>query len=127
MSPRMTPEQTVVAYASTWAERDEGRRLATLETCWAPDGLYLDPTGHAEGRDALCEHIAQFQQIFPDHSIELAGAVDEHDGYLCFAWKMSGPGNDSVLNGLDFGQLDREGRLKLICGFFGLQLERGQS
>ena len=109
----------VAAYASVWAEPDQARRLAMLEACWASDGVYLDPSSRADGREALCEHIAGFQQRLAGHRIELASGIDEHDGYVRFAWTMSGSDGTQVMEGVDFGQLDGHGRLKLICGFFG--------
>ena len=115
----MTPQEIVAAYASAWVEPDHTRRLAILGTCWASDGVYLDPSSRADGREALCKHIAGFQQAFAGHRIDLASGVDEHDGYLRFAWTISAPDRSELMEGVDFGQLDAEGRLKLICGFFG--------
>ena len=109
----------VAAYVSAWAEPDEVRRLATLATCWTLEGTYVDPSGRADGRAALCEHIGGFQRSFVGHRLELASGVDEHDGYLRFAWTMFGPDGGEVMEGVDFGQLDGEGRLQMICGFFG--------
>ena len=115
----MTSHDTVVAYASAWAEPDHARRLAILERCWAAGGVYLDPSSRADGREALCEHIAGFQERLAGHRIELASGIDEHDGYVRFAWTMSAPDGSQVMEGVDFGQLDADGRLELICGFFG--------
>ena len=115
----MTPRETVVAYVSAWAEPDHARRLAILDVCWATDGVYVDPSSRADGREALSAHIAGFQQMFVDARINLASEVDEHDGYLRFAWTMSSPDASQASDGADFGNLDEDGRLKLICGFFG--------
>jgi hypothetical protein len=109
----------VAAYASAWEEADHAKRLGILETCWASDGVYLDPSGRAEGREALSNLIGGFQQTFAGHRIVLASGADEHDDYLRFAWTISGPDGSVVMEGVDFGQLDADGRLKLICGFFG--------
>jgi hypothetical protein len=110
---------TVAAYGSAWAQPDHDKRMAVLETCWASDGVYLDPSARAEGRSALCEHIAGFQRDFPGQRIDLTSGVDEHDRYVRFAWKLSGPDGTELMEGVDFGQLDGDGRLSLICGFFG--------
>ena len=123
----MTPHETVAAYASAWVEPDHTRSLAILEACWASDGVYLDPSSRADGREALCEHIAGFQRGLAGHRIDVASGIDEHDGYLRFAWTMSSPDGSQVMDGVDFGQLDADGRLKLICGFFGPWPELGRS
>ena len=124
----MTPHETVAVYASAWAEPDHARRLAILEACWASDGVYLDPSSRANGREALCEHIAGFQQGLVGHRIDVASGIDEHDGYLRFAWTMSSPGGSQVMGVVALiGQLDADGRLKLICGFFGPWPQLGRS
>jgi hypothetical protein len=123
----MGPQETVAAYVSAWAEPDNARRLAVLEACWASDGVYVDPSSRADGREALCEHIAGFQRTFVGHRIDLASGIDEHDGYLRFAWTLSSPDGSVEGEGVDFGQLDADGRLTLICGFFGPWPELGRS
>ena len=115
----MTPEQIVTAYASAWAEPDSAKRLAILGACFASDGVYVDPSSRADGREELCDHIAGFQQRLVGHRIELASGIDEHDAYVRFAWTMLAPDGGHVMDGVDFGQFDGDGRLKLICGFFG--------
>ncbi len=115
----MTPHDAVAIYGSVWAEPDEGKRLELLERCWAPDGVYLDPSGRAEGREELAKHIGGFQQMFADHVIEATTGVDAHDGYLRFGWRMLGPDRNVLMEGVDFGEYDDAGRIKRIVGFFG--------
>lgn len=102
----MEPSEAVTTYAAAWAEADEDKRRALLEECWAPDGLYLDPSARAEGREALARHIGGFRQTFADHRIEMTSGVDAHDGYLRFAWKMIGPDGGELMEGVDFGTYD---------------------
>jgi hypothetical protein len=112
-------DETVAAYAAAWNEHDEHARRSLLERSWSDDGVYCDPTGRAEGRTALVEHIGGFHAQRPGHRIELASGVDEHDGLLRFNWRMLGPDGDVLLDGMDFGELDGDGRLRRIVGFFG--------
>ncbi len=112
-------EETVAAYAAAWNEADEDARRALLERSWTEDGVYIDPTGRAEGRSALVRHIGGFHARMPGNRIEMASGVDEHDGLLRFTWQMLGPDGVVALDGMDFGELDGDGRLKLIVGFFG--------
>ena len=115
----MGPSEVVAAYGAAWAEPDEAKRRALLTEAWAEAGVYVDPTGRADGREALVQHIAGFHGMFPGHRIDNASGVDEHDGYLRFAWKMVGPDGAVVMEGVDFGSLDGDGKLKSIVGFFG--------
>ena len=112
-------DQTIAAYAAAWNERDENARRALLERSWTDDGVYRDPTARAEGREALVGHIGGFHARMPGNRIELASGVDEHGGLLRFGWRMVGPDGVAVLDGMDFGELDDDGRLKRIVGFFG--------
>ena len=115
----MEPVDAVAAYGGAWSEPDDDERRKILEGCWADDGVYLDPSGRAEGREGLVKHIAGFRQTFPDHRIDMSSGVDAHDGYLRFAWTMVGPDGGQLMEGVDFGTYGADGRITLICGFFG--------
>jgi len=120
----MEPTEAVTAYGAAWNEPDAGKRAALLEGAWAADGVYLDPTARAEGRDALVEHIGGFQAAMPGHTIDMASGVDEHDGSFRFAWVMRNADGD-VLEGIDYGELAADGRITRIVGFFGPFPEQG--
>ncbi|MEX0874868.1 MAG: nuclear transport factor 2 family protein [Actinomycetota bacterium] len=111
--------ESVASYQAAWGESDEGARRSLLDTAWAGDGLYLDPSGRADGRDALIEHIGGFQKTFAGHTMEPTSAVDAHDGYLRFGWRLLDPDGKQILEGVDFGAYDDAGRITLIVGFFG--------
>ena len=115
----MDAAQVVATYGAAWNEADEAKRRALLEAAWAEDGVYLDPMGRADGREALVAHIGGFHQMMPGHRIDMVSGVDEHDGYLRFAWKMVDPDGAVAMEGVDFGSLDGDGKLKSIVGFFG--------
>ena len=106
-------------YGAAWAEPDDDKRRELLSQAWAEDGLYIDPSGRAEGREALVRHIAGFQKAFAGHRIDLTSGVAEHNGYISFGWKMLGPDDNVLMEGADFGELDGDGKLKKIVGFFG--------
>jgi hypothetical protein len=114
----MEPAQAITTYGAAWNEPDAARRAELLEEAWATDGAYLDPTGHAEGRDALVAHIGGFQEMMPGHTIDMTSGVDEHDGVFRFAWVMRNADGD-VLEGMDYGELADDGRISRIVGFFG--------
>ena len=59
------------------------------------------------------------QATLPGHTIDLVTAVDEHDGHLRFGWAMHGPDGSVVVEGMDYGRLAEDGRLRQIVGFFG--------
>ncbi len=117
-------QEAVDLYGSAWREPDEAKRRAILEKAWAEDGVYTDPTAYVDGREALVQHIGGFlagRSTGSGPSIQIDSSVDvHHDKFLRFAWKMVGPDGKTVLSpGMDYGELDEDGRLKLIVGFFG--------
>jgi hypothetical protein len=115
----MGPSEVVTAYGEAWNEPDEGSRRQLLEQAWADDGVYCDPTAEVDGREALVAHIAGFHQQFPGVRIEFTSGVEEHHGWLRFAWAMVGDGGATVMDGFDVGRLAPDGRLSQIVGFFG--------
>jgi hypothetical protein len=110
--------EIVGAYGAAWNEPDEAKRTALLETSWADDGVYQDPTGKAEGRAALIAHIGGFQTMFPGRSIDLASGVDVTEAAVRWAWVMRN-GDEVELEGTDFAELAPDGRIRRLAGFFG--------
>jgi len=115
----MDLQEIVNAYGASWNEIDEEKRRKLLEQSWADDAIYQDPTGRAEGREALVAHIGGFQEMMPGHTIDATSAVDTHGSVFRFAWVMTGPDGAVALEGMDFGTVAPDGRLESITGFFG--------
>ena len=67
--------EIVTAYGAAWNEPDEKARRELLTRSWTDDGQYSDPTGSADGRDALVAHIGGFQAMMPGHTIDMTSAV----------------------------------------------------
>ena len=120
----MSIDEIVSAYGAAWLERAEEQRRQLLALAWAEDGIYTDPTRHVVGRDALNQAIAAFQQRRPGERIALTSGVDHHHGVVRFAWAWYGADGSTILEGVDFGELASDGRLRRIVGFFGPMPER---
>lgn len=114
----MSIDDIVAAYGASWNEPDEAARATLLDRSWADDGVYCDPTATVSGRAALVAHIGGFLATMPGHTIELVSGVDAHDDLFRFAWVMRKDG-EQILEGVDFGELAGDGRIKRIVGFFG--------
>ena len=71
------------------------------------------------GREALIRHIANFHERLPGTTIVFTSGVDHHHGKFHFLWQMIGPDGQVSLEGRDFGEFDRDGRISRIAGFFG--------
>ena len=108
-------------YCAAWSERDAAKRWALLERVWAADGTYTDPTAHVAGRSALDAHIGRMlaDGLPPGASIVASTHVDTHHDRFRFGWKGVLPDGTTFLEGIDFGEVDDDGRLLRIVGFFG--------
>ena len=116
----LTAQEAVDLYGQAWAEPDEDRRRELLERAWADDGVYTDPTAEVKGREALIAHIGGFLEQAQGGRIVVTSGVDHHHGTrLRFSWAMQSAAGQTLAEGLDYGELDEDGRLKLIVGFFG--------
>ncbi len=112
-------DETVAAYGAAWNEPDIAARRELLEKAWAAGGTYTDPTVHLEGREALVQHISGFLKGLPGARIVPTSHADLHHGVLRFSWRILKPDGSTLSDGMDFGELDADGRIKRIVGFFG--------
>jgi len=120
LDERMSNVAEVVAlYAAAWNEPDAAARRRALERAWAEGGVYSDPTAHVEGRAALVAHIGGFHAQMPGARILVTSGVDEHHGAIRFTWALRTGDGTVVTEGIDFGELGDDGRLRRITGFFG--------
>jgi SnoaL-like domain len=112
-------DETVKVYCAAWGEPDVDRRRQMLERVWAPDGTYTDPNGHSESREALIDRITRHLQKYPNTHIVPSSQVDLHHGMLRFTWKFVSADGKILMEGIDFGEVAPDGKLKRIVGFFG--------
>lgn len=112
-------EEAVAAYGEAWNETDEAMRAALLELSFAEDGTYEDPQSHYESREALFDGIETFLAENPGARIAIASGVDSHHGKFRFRWRMVGADGALAAEGMDYGELDEDGRIQRIVGFFG--------
>lgn len=116
----LTPTEAIEQWGAAWAETDEEKRMKIIERMFAEDGIYTDPTSEVKGREALNAHIAASQATPSENTLTMASAVDSHHGTrLRFAWVMKSPDGKVLMEGMDYGELDEDGRIRLIVGFFG--------
>ena len=112
-------EDAVATYAAAWLETDETKRSTLLERCWSDDGHYTDPNSDVRGRQALTEHIGGFHAQMPGARIEITSGASHHNGNIYFRWRLVSAEGTVVVEGVDFGKLSEDGRIRQIVGFFG--------
>jgi hypothetical protein len=107
-------------YCEVWNEPNAVHRAELLNSVWAENATYTDPTVHAANATELLAHIAKVQSGRPGAKIIRTSAVDLHHGVARFAWCMIRADGTAMPEGLDiaFLTLD-ETKIARIIGFFG--------
>ena len=111
-------DDPITAYAEAWTAADETARTALLEVAWAPDAVYCDPLDRVEGREALGRHIGATQVAMAGGSIAVTSTPVRHHDSAFFRWTMTDATGATVLTGFDVVQLDADGRIARLHGFF---------
>lgn len=111
--------EAIEPYMAAWNEPDEGARRKLLEEAWADEGVYSDPTAEVTGLDPLVGHIGRFMEQMPGFRIVATSGIDSHHGFARFTWGMDDASGARILDGIDFVELARDGRIGRITGFFG--------
>jgi len=113
------PESTVAAYCQAWSTADRAAREKLLAQVWTPDGIYTDPEPTvARGRMALSNEIASFLHNNPGSRFRCS-APQIHHQTMRFAWVLLRGDGTQWTQGMDFGELAADGRIRRIVGFFG--------
>ena len=55
----------------------------------------------------------------PGAHIDVTSKTDAHHDKLLFAWRFASGDGSMTIEGIDFGELAEDGRLKKIVGFWG--------
>jgi hypothetical protein len=113
-------QDIVDAYGDAWNESDRDERRRLLEKAWADDGTLVNSEQTVVGRDALMDLIDDFQKGQPWARMEFTSDPEEHHGSLRITWALVRSDGTRVEEGVDFGEVGEDGRLRKIVTFFGL-------
>ena len=106
-------------HLAAYADPDTSRRSTTVQRIWAEGGQLIDPPLAATGHAGIVQQAAQLQGQFPGHRFVRSSGIDHHHGMLRYTWQLVAPDGRPVLDGLDIAQVDADGRLQQVTGFFG--------
>jgi hypothetical protein len=114
-------ERLVDTHLAAYCEPDAARRLALIRDTWSVEGRLVDPPLEARGHAGIADQGATLLSQFPGHRFERTSALDLHHHFLRYGWRLCNPAGETVLAGVDFMDLDVDGRIARVVGFFGAE------
>jgi hypothetical protein len=121
METLATHERLVDTHLAAYCEPDAARRLALIRETWSLEGRLVDPPLEARGHAGIADQAATLLSQFPGHRFERTSALDLHHHFLRYGWRLCNPAGETVLAGVDFMDLDVDGRIARVVGFFGAE------
>lgn len=118
-APTADIDALVKTYTQAWRETDVVKREKLLEKIWAPNGIYIDSQSTIKGRQKLSEYMGLVMQMNPSNRTVELSTVESRDGVFRFAWRSVMPDGTVHNEGMDFGELDGNGRIRRLVIFFG--------
>lgn len=112
-------DAVIGSYDRAWNVTDLEERRRLLEAALTDDCEMVEPRGRFAGREAILERITGFASRFPGARVEITTAVDEHNGFARYGWRIVDRDGNLVLDGLDVVERAGDGRLSRVVMFFG--------
>jgi len=110
---------TVDAHLAGYTEPDRAQRLELLGSAWAPDGRLIDPPFDGTGPEGIADMVDVLLEHYPAHHFVRTTAIDSHHTFARYGWDLVDGAGTAAVSGYDFVELDDDGRLLRIVGFFG--------
>ena len=108
-------------WLAAYCQPDAARRLEAVRSAWSEHGHLIDPPFEARGLQGIADAGGTLLAQFPGHRFERTTALDAHHTFLRYGWRLLNPQGVAVVEGVDVVELDVDGRLMRVVGFFGAQ------
>lgn len=119
--PTRTLEEVVDTHLAAYCEPDGARRLAAIRSVWSPQGRLVDPPFEARGHENISDQAATLLAQFEGHRFERSTVVDAHHDVLRYGWRLVDSTGKAAVEGVDILDLDTDGKIARVVGFFGAQ------
>ena len=103
---------------AAWNERDPERVRGHIEKALAPDVEFIDPGIVARGLDEFEANVHEVHQRIPGADYLRVSGVDGHHDCYRYHWEIRRDG-ELLLPGFDVTEVDDQGRVTRVLGFFG--------
>ncbi len=101
-----------------WNERDLDKIRSHVDKCMSDKIVFADPDNFVQGKDEFTEMIIRFRKEEPETILKPTSGMDSHNNRFRYTWASYIDGVMSV-KGLDIVQLDENGLVERVDGFFG--------
>jgi len=109
----------VDTHLKAYCEPDPATRAELLAAVWAPTGALFDPPFEGEGLDAIAAMTDVVLTHYAGHTFRRTTDIDAHHTFARYGWELVAPDGTAAVTGTDIVEIDAEGRLTRIVGFFG--------
>ncbi len=103
---------------AAWNEKTPARVRGHLDAALAPEIAFTDPNYMIVGIDAFEAMVHEFHAQYPVSTCVHTSGLDQHHNICRYEWLVSVNGVPAV-PGMDVAELDAQGRVVRIDGFFG--------
>ncbi len=114
----MTYPESLDHMLAAWNESDPQQVRGHLEKALAPDVLFVDPSVVTRGVDEFEANVHEVQARIPGAEYKRASGVDGHHQLYRYHWEIWRDGK-LLMPGFDVAEVDDEGRVLKVLGFFG--------
>ena len=103
---------------AAWNESDAGKVRAHLDKALANTIRFVDPSIDLTGIDAFEANVHEVHKQVPGARYSVTSGVDAQHGFHRYHWAIH-QGEKLVLEGFDVTEIDADGRVATVIGFFG--------
>lgn len=109
---------TIDNHLAAYCEPDRARRVELLESAWTPEGSLVDPPFEGAGIQGIADMTDALLAQFPGHRFERSTAIDHHHSTARYGWSLVAPDGAVAVAGVDVADVDSDGKLTRVVGFF---------
>ena len=114
----MTYPESFDHMLAAWNERDPAKVRHHLDKALAPDVQFIDPSIETNGIDEFEANVHGVHARIPGADYSRTSGVDGHNRLYRYSWEIR-LGGEVILPGFDVAEVDEEGRVARVLGFFG--------
>lgn len=101
-----------------WNERDPSKICERVDAVFSADVVFIDPANSIVGCDAFEKRVQSFRARLPEVICGRSSGVDRHHGLHRYHWEIH-QGDQRLIEGFDVTEVDADGRVSRVEGFFG--------